>query len=447
MKHEYTDKNYLNVKSNILIKASYQLTLMETQILLYGVSLITPLASEFPDEYTIPVKRFSEIFNKNIKSTYRELKKAVTGSLWSRSIEYENEKGEVESRRWIITVSYKDNNGYLRIRFHPDLKPFLYYLTKNFTVFYIDNVAHFKSVYSIRIYEFCIMEINKARKNKHFFLLNVENIKTRLGIQKKYTLFKDFKRRGLQKSKEEINSFSDLIIDFEEIHTGRKVESIKFHVERKPGKKPASYAKPKNQLNITEIQENPKLIDHVPDRNLSSKQDNIDHIKPHEAQEQDDKTKDSINSLSNLGVNHKQAAKYVKEYGTEAVNIAIEQTVKASEKAANDGKTINNIAAYVVKCLKNSSEVLTLNSDDINAHKQAEKEAKQKVLIDRELKWIKFDKWCSEYQEQIIPIIQKHMSGESVTDYQDYLFLKECAENVSNHLDIIDYPLLLTENE
>ena len=43
-------------KHNGLIQAGYRLSLNEARIVLYGISLINPLAEDFPLEYQIDIK-------------------------------------------------------------------------------------------------------------------------------------------------------------------------------------------------------------------------------------------------------------------------------------------------------------------------------------------------------------------------------------------------------
>lgn len=77
-----------------------------------------------------------------------------------------------------------------------------------------------------RIYEFL-----KQYQNIGFRTFKIEDLKALLGIEiGEYKLYGDFKRKILLKAQQEINCESELLIEFEEIKTGRKVTSIKFYI-------------------------------------------------------------------------------------------------------------------------------------------------------------------------------------------------------------------------
>ena len=159
------DSKITVTKANELIKASYKLSVIETQIIIYGISLINPVHSEFPREYTIEVRDFAKAFGKSLNNAYRDLKKAILGKFWERDIRYFDDIKNLHVReRWLTKVSYSDGKGILKIKFSEEVQPFLYQLFKNFTVYYLEQVTKLRSVYSIRFYELCVMEINRSKK-------------------------------------------------------------------------------------------------------------------------------------------------------------------------------------------------------------------------------------------------------------------------------------------
>ncbi len=176
---------------------------------------------------------------------------------WERDFSYEIGDEKVHKRRWLIDVTYGDKQGYIKLTFNPKLTRYLHQLSKNFTVYYIDQVAKFNSIYSVRIYEFCIMEINRLKLDKCSLVISIVEIKERLELDNKYPRLYDFKIYVLNKAKQEINKHSDLTIDFEEIKKGRSVKSIKFIIERKQGAKPAKYqGEEQQELDLNPIQNN-----------------------------------------------------------------------------------------------------------------------------------------------------------------------------------------------
>lgn len=220
-------------KNNALVSASYRLSLTEMQIVLYGIGLINPRQQNFPLNYKIDINRFAEIFGRQHGDIYKEVKDAVTKRFWERDFSYIDEKGKTITLRWLTKMVHEDKTGYIEIKFSEEVQPYLHQLQGNFTVYYIDQIASFRSIYSIRFYEHAIMELNRKRTNKHKFCLLLSDIKALLDIGERYERFCDFKPRVLDKAKEEINKFSDLVFDYRVVKLGRKPYQIEFTVSRK----------------------------------------------------------------------------------------------------------------------------------------------------------------------------------------------------------------------
>ena len=220
-------------KSNALIEASYRLSLTEIQIILYGISLINPTSNDFPLEYRIDIKRFAELFGRVHGEIYNDIKDAIKKRFWERDFTYLNEKGRSVTCRWLTRITNEDKTGHIEIKFSEDVQPYLHQLKKNYTCYYIEQISQFKSIYSVRIYEFCLMELNKSRLDKQIFTLEVLELKQRLQLVDKYKRFSNFKDRILEKSRSEINKHSDISLNYSIIKQGRTPQKVKFIVTRK----------------------------------------------------------------------------------------------------------------------------------------------------------------------------------------------------------------------
>ena len=321
----------VTTRANALIEASYRFELLEMQIMLYGVSLINPVSVDFPTEYIIDIKKFAQVFNKEFKNVYREIKKTILGSFWERDITYKIENGKYEKNRWLTSVQYGDGEGYLRITFNEKLQPYLHKLSNRFTVYYVDQIAKFKSVYSVRFYEFSIMEINKSCLKSYVFTLALADIKKRLQLQTRYARYDNFKRYVLNKAKKEINQYSDLTIDFEEIKKGRTIDAIKFIIQRKDGSKPAKYVEEKQkelELN-TELNTDTSPMD----------EEEFDHWMH----------KNSIKvRMFGYRVADKVTTQLLRDYDLDR----IENALNYMDNAIKKGKDIKNKPAYLVNVIK-----------------------------------------------------------------------------------------------
>tara|TARA_B100002003_G_scaffold245333_1_gene272959 strand:+ start:589 stop:1527 length:939 start_codon:yes stop_codon:yes gene_type:complete len=225
-------------KSNAMVEASYRLSLTEMQIILYGISLINPLQKEFPREYQVNIKRFAEMFNREHSKIYKEIKEAVTTKFWERDFRYKDQKGDIAAIRWLSKMVYNDNKGRIQIKFSEEVQPYLHELNKHFTTYCLDQIAQFKSIYSVRIYEYAIMNLNKSKKEKCQFEIEIKELKERLEIADKYKKFSHLKERVLERARKEINKHSDLNLSYNVIRDGRTPQKIKLTITTKLKKKP-----------------------------------------------------------------------------------------------------------------------------------------------------------------------------------------------------------------
>lgn len=220
-------------KNNALINASYRLTLTEMQIILYGIGVINPMQPDFPRAYRIDIDRFAQMFGREHGNIYKEIKDAVVKRFWERDFSYVDEKGKTVVLRWLTKMVYEDKSGYLEVKFSEEIQPYLSSLQENFTAYYINHIAHFKSIYSVRFYEYALMFLNKNNIKKGGFSLLISEIKEKLDIVENYKLFSNFKLKVLNPAKKEINQFSDIVFDYSVEKLGRTPYKIKFKVSKK----------------------------------------------------------------------------------------------------------------------------------------------------------------------------------------------------------------------
>jgi plasmid replication initiation protein len=159
--------------------------------------------------------------------TIEDLSK-VTRGLMSKVVTIKTDKG-FEQMHWIDYVKYYD--GIITIRIGQELKPYLLQLKDGrYTKYQLKNILPMDSKYAIRLYE--IIKSNEYKKEKEF-TIDVDRIKEILDIKEEYELYADFKRKVILIAQREINAKSDILFEFEENKTGRKVTSIKFIVHNK----------------------------------------------------------------------------------------------------------------------------------------------------------------------------------------------------------------------
>ena len=203
----------------------------------------------------------------------------------------DKENGKIEAHPVVTDASFK--NGTLTLRYNNSLTDKIVNLQKDYTVLSLAETLSLKSVYSLRLYEMLksAYDYQSAVTKKHgdmVFEYLLPELKLELGIinsggskemkaelekefpdydridelaektgQTKYKEFKIFNRNVLQKAKDELNSKTSLIVDYEPIKNGRKAVGIRFFVTKKDLEVPKSV--PIVQANKDEILD--ELID------------------------------------------------------------------------------------------------------------------------------------------------------------------------------------------
>jgi plasmid replication initiation protein len=219
------DKNDLVVKANALIEARYKLPVAAQRVLVGCARKVKP-SDDFDNTlYMLTVDEYESLFDVSNNSTYQDLRDAVD-VLWDSEFTTYDENNVPTDRRWIISRKRNSRANYIGIRFHNDLKEFIFQLKRRFTVYEIGNISHLKSTYSIRIYE--LLKQYRKIKERHFEYYDLRN---KLAINDgDYTLFGDFNRRILKQAQRELAENTDIRFEYKLIKKSRKVAGIKFNI-------------------------------------------------------------------------------------------------------------------------------------------------------------------------------------------------------------------------
>ena len=332
-------ENDIITKSNDLIQASFKFTLNEYRILMYAVSCINPMSDEFPRRLNVDVKKMATMFGIEIDGLYSEIKDSIIRKFFKRELTLNLDGEKKKLCHWLDSLIYHDGSSRLELKFSEDSIPMLSKMKGQFTNYHIEQIADMKSIYAIRIYEFCILEINRRRLNQCDFFIETSVLREWLELEDKYKDYYDLKRRVINKAKIEINKYSDLTIDFEEIKKGRSVESIKFIIQRKDGAKPAKYVKEEQQaLDFNSTNNNDEDTDFNTD-NSPMTDEEFNHWM----------RKNSIKiRMSSYRVAEKVTCQLLRDYDFER----IESALNYMDNAINKGKDIKNKPAYLVNAIK-----------------------------------------------------------------------------------------------
>lgn len=219
------------VKANELIqKSRFNLSLQQQKIVLYLISQITAFDEEFK-LYEFSINEFCRVCGiddtsgKNYTDLKAAIKEIADKSLW---ITIENEETLL---RWIEKPYINRNSGTIKIRLDEDMKPYLLQLKQNFTQYELLWTLHFRSKYTIRLYEL-IKSIHFHELESYIRDFTLEELRRMLGAEN-YNTYQTFKSRALLPAIKEINAYSDKNLVYEPIKKGKAVVKIRFTITTK----------------------------------------------------------------------------------------------------------------------------------------------------------------------------------------------------------------------
>ena len=247
-------RSYMVAKANALIrKGRFDLSLGEQRALNFLISKIKPDANELPI-IEFSVQEFCGIYklDPNNGNNYKHVKawlKSLRDKSW-----WISENGQESTMAWLQDVTITKNSGVIRCEFFPKMKPYLIALIQGgqgYYQFQLGLTIDFQSSYSMRMYELLKSYEYKSRNIKpevrqyRTQVVDLQELKESLddpeankNLKKgekpralvRDMLYKDFRRRVLETSIQEINKYTDLQVSYEPVKMGRKVEQIKFTI-------------------------------------------------------------------------------------------------------------------------------------------------------------------------------------------------------------------------
>lgn len=216
------------VQDNRLIDSPRFFSLQEQRLFILLVSKLNP---KNPKDITfrLPTIEFAKALDIDEKDAVRDLKR-ITKNLMKRVIEIYNK--DENSQTFVHIVSFAKywlGKGYADIKISDEIAPYLFQLKERFTTYKLTQVTRLSSIYAIRIYE--ILKKHEKIGSRKIF---IDDLRKLLAIKDtQYKKFNDFSKRILDIAKKEINTKTDLEIDYKLIKNGRKFEVIEFFIQPK----------------------------------------------------------------------------------------------------------------------------------------------------------------------------------------------------------------------
>jgi Initiator Replication protein len=232
------DSEHIFVQSNDFIRAKYKENMSFWEFMIFG-KMCTMIAPEDEDfkEYTIFVKDLIGLLGiTDGGGVYKYVLEAASRLLDKRVIvSYKDDTG----RRMVLETNLvagfskpekliKNEPVFINITFHPQLKPFLLQLQRDFTKVDLRNYKFLRTGTSIRLYHLLKQYFGRRQYNVE---VPLDELKEMLGVANKYDLYGHFKAAVLEEAQKRLIETTDISFVYQEVKVGKKVAAIVFHIK------------------------------------------------------------------------------------------------------------------------------------------------------------------------------------------------------------------------
>ena len=226
--------NKLVVKDNALIDASFNLSLIEQRLMLLAIVEAREVHDLTPNTaIEIAVSDYVHQFKVESNNSYSLIRDAAR-TLKRREFSYlDRYKGKeaYTTANWVNKVTYVDSSGLIVLYLSNEVISLISRLSEQFTKYYLEQVADFKSKYSLRLYELLIKWLNAGRTDKY----NIDDIRAKLGVGvNEYATMSNFKTNVIEKAIADINKNTDITVSYDQFKKGRIITDFQFKLKQKP---------------------------------------------------------------------------------------------------------------------------------------------------------------------------------------------------------------------
>jgi hypothetical protein len=285
--HSHSQPSPLIAKANILVEASYKLTLAEQRLLLAVLAIIESHPDQpalLPDVgITVTSGGIADLFEVARSDTYALLQDAADrlAERWVVIDAPDVEAGDpVRTKsRWVSAITYLPDSGAVMLYLAPKVIPYLTQLAGDFTRYRLANVARMNSVYAIRLYELLVQWQSEGQRE-----VSIEWIKEKFRIPDSYARIGDLKTRVIKPAVEQINAHSNLWVRYAQRKSGRQVVALQFEFGLRTGPQPGQAA---GRLNHSADQQGCLVPDAapIPRRRVPTDRELSDFAHPGESRE------------------------------------------------------------------------------------------------------------------------------------------------------------------
>lgn len=233
------------VKSNALVEAVYSPSSVYQMRLFLAALLQVKAKKNLNHEgvYRVTAQQLAELTGIKSGDNYRELEKAAK-QLRTAGVRLRHDfdgklipNGDWLEVNLVSSCRYRAKQGCVDIRFTPEITPYISSLRKRFTQYKAQHVMPMRSGYGVRLYELCLQWMGKERE------FTVEEFRKILNLSApSYERIEVLKRKVINPALKDINTHSDIQVEFSQRKAGRRVTHFVFSIT-KPKPKPVKQAK------------------------------------------------------------------------------------------------------------------------------------------------------------------------------------------------------------
>lgn len=211
------------------------------------------------EEHTIEIRELCQIIgyashdHKLIKDALRKLLSTVLE--WN-VLREENESCEEVWTASSILASVSIDRSTCKFAYSPRMKS-LMFMPSMYGRIDMLTQTKFKSTYALALYENCV----RYQDLPYTGWMKIEIFRKLMGVaEDKYKIFRDFKKRIIDKAIEEVNLYSNLKVSPEVRREKRKVTMIRFKIEKKLNSAKKEKNEEENNRNVFSENQDDKLL-------------------------------------------------------------------------------------------------------------------------------------------------------------------------------------------
>lgn len=197
-------------------------TLKQKKLLLL---LIAGLKNDEDKEYNFSPKEIKGFINME-RQSYKEFSNIICELQKKPILILNKEKNELESISLFDKLVFKEKDKTIRVVFGNSAKKLFLSLTGNFSKYFIENISKLKNINSI---EFYLKGESNLFKKK--FDLNISELNRAFNTS--YKKASELERSLIVPSLKDINTNTDIEINYEKIKEGKKIVGFNFDIIRK----------------------------------------------------------------------------------------------------------------------------------------------------------------------------------------------------------------------